>query len=74
MGQVFQTFELLRMTALLNLLTNGLRLLAVGTMTALVAHASAQEWALASVFISLLAAIGGFLAVTRRYGLPIFSN
>jgi len=80
MGQVFQTFEVLRMTAVLNLLTNGLRLLAVGIMTVLLPRTSALQWAVASVFISLLAAIVGFLVVSGRFGLPrlvpkmLFSN
>lgn len=72
MGFVFQTFELLRMTALLTLLTNSMRLIAVGIMTALRPHASARQWAVASVYISVLAAIAGFVFVTGRYGRPRF--
>jgi len=72
MGFVFQTFELLRMTAVLNLLTNGLRLVAVVIMARLLPQASARQWAVASVYISLVAAITGFLIVTTRYGRPKF--
>lgn len=72
MGFIFQTYNRLRMTATLNILTNSLRLVAVGIMTALLPHASAKQWAIASVYISILAAIVGFLFVTRRYGRPRF--
>jgi len=72
MGFVFQTFERLRMTASLNILTNGLRLVAVGIMAFFLPHASALQWAQASVCISILAAIVGFLIVTRSFGRPKF--
>lgn len=72
MGFVFQAFEKLRMTAVLNILTNALRLLAVGIMTIALPHASARQWAVASVFISAFAAIIGFAVVSRSYGEPRF--
>ena len=72
MGFVFQAFELLRMTAMLNILTNSLRLLTVGIMMGLMPHASAGQWAIASVYISFLAALVGFLLVSNRYGPPRF--
>lgn len=72
MGQVFQTFELLRITAVLSLMTNALRLVAVGFMTALLPHATAREWAVASVYISMVAAGIGFVVVSRRFGRPKF--
>ncbi len=72
-GQIFQTYELLRMTAMLNLLTNLLRLIAVSALTFVVHHATASRWATASLVISLLAAIVGSFIVTWRYGRPHFS-
>jgi O-antigen/teichoic acid export membrane protein len=72
MSFVFQTFERLQMTAALNILTNSLRLVAVGIMAALLPHASARQWALVSMYISILAALVGFLIVTRSYGPPKF--
>jgi O-antigen/teichoic acid export membrane protein len=72
MGFVFQTFERLQMTATLNILTNSLRLVAVGIMTGMLPHASARQWALASVYISILAAFVGYWIVTRRFGRPKF--
>jgi O-antigen/teichoic acid export membrane protein len=73
MGFVFQTFERLRMTAALNILTNGLRLLAVGIMTILLPHSNAQQWAMASLYVSLLAAIVGFFVVSKGFCWPQFS-
>src|SRR5579862_3818289 len=72
-GFVFQTFERLQMTAALNILTNCLRFLAVGIMTMLMPHASARQWALASMYISILAAIASFVIVARSFGHPEFA-
>ncbi|MGB9031966.1 MAG: flippase [Acidobacteriaceae bacterium] len=72
MGFVFQTFERLRMTAALSILTNGLRLVAVGIMTILLPHSSAQQWAMASLYVSLLAAVVGFVVVSKRFSWPQF--
>jgi O-antigen/teichoic acid export membrane protein len=72
MGFVFQAFDRLKMTAMLNILTNCLRLLAVGIMRLLLARATAQQWACVSLYISLFAAIIGYLIVTGRYGRPRF--
>jgi O-antigen/teichoic acid export membrane protein len=72
MGFVFQTFERLRMTAALSILTNAMRLLAVGIMTVLLPHSNAQQWAMASVYVSLAAAIVGFVVVSRFFCWPRF--
>lgn len=72
MGIVFQTYERLRMTAALNILTNGLRLLAVGIMTILLVNATARQWAIASLCVSLVAALVSFVIVCRSFGLPKF--
>jgi O-antigen/teichoic acid export membrane protein len=72
MGFMFQAFEVLRITALLNLLTNALRFLAAAAMTALLPRASAGQWALATICISGLAAVVGFIIVTKRFGRPRF--
>ncbi|MGO9434829.1 MAG: flippase [Terracidiphilus sp.] len=72
MGFIFQAFELLRLTALLNLLTNAFRLLAVATMAAVLPRASAEQWAIATVYISIFAAVVGFLVITKRFGRPRF--
>lgn len=72
-GLVFQTFERLRMTATLNILTNCLRLLAVAIMMTVSPHATAKQWALASLEVSLLAAIVAFAIVLRKLGIPKFA-
>jgi O-antigen/teichoic acid export membrane protein len=72
MGLVFQAFERLKMTASLNILTNALRLITVAIMTATLPHATARNWALASVGISAMAAAIGFFLVSCLYGTPKF--
>ncbi|MGB9436148.1 MAG: flippase [Candidatus Acidiferrum sp.] len=71
-SQIFQTFEKMRITATLNLLTNSLRLLLAVGMLAILHHATAWEWALASMTVSILAAGTAFTTVTVRYGWPKF--
>jgi O-antigen/teichoic acid export membrane protein len=71
-GQVFQTFEKLRITAALNLLTNFLRLLAAATMLLQLHRATARQWAMASMVVSLIAALIAVIAVTVKYGRPRF--
>lgn len=72
MGQVFQTFELLRMTAFLNLITNALRLVVVAAMSITLSHAVASQWAPAFLAISSVAALIGFIIVSSRFGAPRF--
>jgi O-antigen/teichoic acid export membrane protein len=71
-GQVFQTFEKLRITATLNLLTNFLRFLAAGTMLFSLHRATAWQWAIASLAVSLIAALTAVITVTVKYGRPKF--
>jgi O-antigen/teichoic acid export membrane protein len=72
-GQVFQTFEKMKISATLILLSNVLRLiLAVAFLVAL-KTASAWQWALASLFVSFLGAVIAFVTVTRHFGRPAFS-
>jgi len=71
-GQIFQTFEHLRMTAAVSLLTNLLRLSAVIVLAVTIHHASAWQWALASLAVSVLAALVSSVFITARFGLPRF--
>jgi len=73
MGQVFQTFDLMRITAFLNLSVNFLRLLTVAIMLVALHHATARQWAMASLIVGFLAAITGAVIVTKRFGRPQFS-
>lgn len=72
MGQMFQAFEQLHMTAMLNVLTNFLRLLAVVALAIFVHHAGAWQWALASLLVSVLAAVAGSAILALRFGPPRF--
>jgi O-antigen/teichoic acid export membrane protein len=71
-SQIFQTFEKMRITASLNLLTNFLRLLLATGMLAVLHHATAWQWAIASLVVSILAAGTAFTTVTVRFGWPTF--
>jgi O-antigen/teichoic acid export membrane protein len=71
-GQVFQTFEKMRITASLNLMTNLFRLILAAGMLIFLHHASAWQWAVASLTVSLLAVITAIVTVTVRFGWPIF--
>jgi O-antigen/teichoic acid export membrane protein len=73
-GQVFQTFEKLRVTATLSLLTNFLRFLAAATMLLRLHRATARQWAIASMLVSLAAALTAVIAVTVKYGWPKFQQ
>ncbi len=72
-GQVFQAFEQLRMTAIAGLLTSSLRLLAVIVMALLLHRATAWQWALWSLAVSVIAAIAGASIVLTRFGQPRFA-
>jgi O-antigen/teichoic acid export membrane protein len=71
-SQVFQTFEKMRITALLNLITNASRLLLVVTMLLSQHRASAWQWAAASLIVSGLAVSIAVTTVTLRFGWPTF--
>ncbi|RRA48239.1 flippase [Acidipila sp. EB88] len=72
-GQVFQTYEKLKITALLNLLTSFLRLLASGALLLALHHATARQWAAASLIVSLLVSASAVFLVQRSFGRPTFS-
>jgi len=71
-GQMFQTFEQLRMTAAVASLSSFLRLVAVVSLTLMLHHASASQWALISLLACVLAALGGSAIVIARHGRPRF--
>jgi O-antigen/teichoic acid export membrane protein len=72
-AMVFQTFERMKVTALINLASNLARFCAAGGMLAELRHASAFQWAVASMVVSALTALASFIAVTVAYGWPRFS-
>ncbi len=72
-SQVFQAFERMRTTAGLSLLTNLLRLLLAAGMLVYFHHASARQWALASLLVSVIGVFAAVSIVTFRIGFPTFS-
>ena len=71
-SQIFQAFEKMRITASLNLLTNLLRLLLAAGMLLVLHHATAWNWAVASLAVSIVAASTAFATVTLHFGWPKF--
>ena len=71
-GQVFQAFEQLRVTAMMNLLTNIMRAITAVAMLLLMHHATAWNWVVVSLFVSLAGAIIAVVTVTLRLGRPKF--
>ncbi len=72
-SRVFQAFERMRITALLSLLTNLLRTVLAGALLWRLHQATAQQWVLAVLAVSLIAAVTSVTLVTRGYGKPAFS-
>lgn len=69
---VFQTFEQMRFTAIMNLLTNALRMVAAGVMLFTVTHATAVQWSVVSLFVSVAVAIYAVAVTNKRFGNPTF--
>jgi O-antigen/teichoic acid export membrane protein len=72
-GRVFQAFEQMRVTALLNLLTNLLRALLAGILLWAAHHASATQWVWATLAVSVVSAATAVALVTKCFGKPQFS-
>ena len=70
---VFQAFEKMKVTATLNLATSLARLFAVAGMFEVLHHATAFQWAIASLIVSAMAATAAIVVVTVSYGWPTFS-
>jgi O-antigen/teichoic acid export membrane protein len=71
-SQVFQTFEKMRITALLNLITNLSRLVLAFSLLMFLHRISARQWAISSLVISGLAVSIAVATVTIRFGRPMF--
>jgi O-antigen/teichoic acid export membrane protein len=71
-GRVFQAFEQMRPTALLNLLTNLVRTAAAVAMLLTMHRATAWQWALVSTLVSALAAGITVVTISLRFGRPAF--
>jgi O-antigen/teichoic acid export membrane protein len=73
-GLLFQAFEQLRVSALLNLLVNLLRVLLAAFLLWHLHHATARQWVVAALIVSAIAAIMALTLVTRFHGKPVFST
>jgi O-antigen/teichoic acid export membrane protein len=71
-GQVFQAFEQLRVTALMNLLTNLLRMLTAAALVLILHHTTAWTWTVVSMIVSLVGAAIAVVTVTVHFGRPKF--
>jgi O-antigen/teichoic acid export membrane protein len=72
-AQVFQAFERMRITAVLNFLMNLLRLLMAMSLVLIVGKATAWMWAIASLSVSVVACLVAVLVVVSKFGWPTFS-
>ena len=70
---VFQAFEQLRFTAILNLLTNVIRLVTVALLVSFLHTTNAATWANATLMVSALSAVIAVSLVTARFGKPLLS-
>lgn len=71
-SQVFQAFERMRYTAILNMSVSGARMILACAMLLAMHHAGALQWATASLSISVVTAILSVSIVTYQFGLPSF--
>ena len=72
-GQVFLAVERMKITAILNLLTNLLRFLVATLLLVIIHHATAGQWALAALTVSALAVLGSVAVVFMQLGKPVFN-
>lgn len=69
-GRVFQAFERMRVTAILNMLTNLVRAVAAGAMLIFLPRVNAFQWSLMSTAVSALAAAAAIGCATMFFGRP----
>lgn len=69
-GQIFQTYEKMRLTATLNMATNAARMVLAGCWLFGVGHATATLWAYTSLGISFCTATAAICIVLYRFGSP----
>ena len=71
-ARIFQCAEQMNITAILTLSTNALRVLTVGGFLVIAHRSTAWEWTVASVSVSVLAALAAVISVLYRFGYPEF--
>jgi O-antigen/teichoic acid export membrane protein len=73
-GRVFQAFDRMRVTAMLNLLTNLLRAMLAAVLLWTVHRATARGWVWATLAVSALVSATAVTLVTKYFGKPEFSG
>jgi O-antigen/teichoic acid export membrane protein len=71
-GQVFQSFEKMRVTASITVLMNFLRFTVAVAMLWSMRQATAKQWAMASLLVSSISVLVAVITVTAHFGLPKF--
>ncbi len=71
-SQVFQTFQRMRITAMLTLFANAARMVLAVTMLVLLGRCDAVQWVGASLVLSAIVAIVSCTTVIRSFGFPRF--
>ena len=71
-GQIFQTFEKLRITATLSMVVSAFRLMFAVGMLLVLHKANAHQWVIASLAVSLVGTTIAVALVTYHYGPPKF--
>jgi O-antigen/teichoic acid export membrane protein len=69
-GRVFQAFQKLKLTALVNAVTHAARLIAVGVLFVIERHSTARQWSIMSVIVSGITALLAFGLVSFQIGMP----
>jgi O-antigen/teichoic acid export membrane protein len=73
-SRVFQAFEEMRFTAFVSLIVNLLRTILAGFLLWHMHHVTAQQWTIAALIISSIAACTALIMVTHYCGRPDFSR
>jgi O-antigen/teichoic acid export membrane protein len=71
-GQAFQAFEKMQTTAMLTALTSAVRFVTVCFLILTLHHATAGQWAWASLWVSLISVVVAVTTVSFRLGWPKF--
>ncbi len=71
-SMVFQTFEKMRISAMLALFTSLLRCILAVSMLLVMHTATAWQWAVGSLGVSAVVSMAAIVIVTRSYGAPSF--
>jgi len=72
MSQVFQTYELMRISAFMGLFSNASRFLVASFLLLFYHQVTAQTWAYATVTVSFLCAVISLVIAIMRFGSPVF--